>query len=298
MTVAVDRSRNDAYDSGMGTQRGQSESIPDAPPTRTFDPNRFAPPPPFNVPIERTLTGRTIAGVERFDIDGEGPRQAAFEQTVGPKTPNGATITHVLVQLARDPHDPDHRDAVAAYVGPYHVGYIPHAIERDWHAVIDELEDLGRPTVVHGEVVGGWHRPGKSTGSYGLVIYATDPPRQLTDHDATILTRSGRVAIEGEEHCQDYLFAIAGNKTAHQLVVRLDARHSHRITVNHGDQTLGWLTPAMSERYSPLLTGIRVAGLPTTCLATVRIGPKKLEVSLGLPTGSHLERALKELHVT
>ncbi len=261
----------------------------------SFDPARFAPPPPYNVPIEPTITGRTIAGLDRIDIAGEGARQAAFEQTVGPKTKSGATITRVLVQLARDEHDPSDPNAVAAYIGQHHAGYIPRNSAKSWHKVIKSLHDDNMPAVCQGEVVGGWHRPPKSTGSYGLVIFASAPPRRLTADDAIILSRSGRVSLEGEENCQPYLAAVLGTRAGQPLVAHLDTRHSHRITANHGGHVLGWLTPAMSATYKPLLLGLEMAGLPTTCVATVRRGKQKLEVSLGLPTGSNLERALAGL---
>ncbi|MEZ5343548.1 MAG: hypothetical protein R2706_19560 [Acidimicrobiales bacterium] len=199
------------------------------------------------------------------------------------------------MQLARDPHDPEHPDAVAAYIGGHHVGHIPHNSAKKWHAVIESLEMKGLPAVCQGEVTGGWHRPGNSTGNYGLIIFATDPPHEITDDDPTVVTTNGRVSIDGERYCQDYLTALAGDRTSTQIVVHLDARHRHRITVHHEGRELGWMTAAMSERYSPFLRELERAGLPLTCIATIRFGIVRYEVSLKLPTGSDLVSAIDEL---
>ncbi len=263
--------------------------------TDPFDPTLFAPPPPFTIPAQSTFHRRTIAGAARFDIDGEGPRQQSFEQTVGPKTARGASVTDVLVQLARDPHEPEHPDAVAVYIGQHHVGHIPHQTSSDWHAVIDELDTAGLPAVCRGEVPGGWHRPGRSTGNYGLVVYASDPPHILSDSDPTVVTTAGRISIEGEQHCQDYLAELIGEQASRTVVVRLDPRHPHRITAHHEDQLLGWLTSAMSERYAPFLEALESNGLAPTCRGTIRFGRVKYELSLKLPTGSDLVAAIDEL---
>lgn len=258
-------------------------SAPPAPRSGSQDTGHNPPPPPFDLPVEMKWTSRTVAGRATINVVGEGFRQDAFERAVGPKTVDGATVRAVTVQLVRDVGNPYDPNAVAVYLGREHVGFVPADEATAWAVLIAALNSAGLPAACHGEVTGGWHRPG-DVGHYGLVFYADYPTRQLTQDDPILtIGRGSRVQIQGEEAHQTYLFGLLGGSQTADVIVTLRHDENGSIAAFHNGQPLGSMTKTMSQRYGPAIDHLVQSGWPTTCSAIVSLGKSKLEVALRLP---------------
>lgn len=254
-------------------------------------------PPPVNLPVRPSLLMRTIGGQEKHEVVGESYRQDAFEQTVGPRTEDGPTIEYVTVQLAREPSNQQDPNAVAVFIGTTHVGYIPRERTAAWHPVIDHLHQTGRAVASIGQVVGGWSRANGDTGSYGLIVFASDPPRRIAPFDASIVGDDW-INVQGEDKCQNFLISLAQSQTEKPFVVGLYLDDSQRVTAAFDRQILGTMTSKMTKRYTPIVNGLRASGWPANCEARVKQGKKKVEVQLRLPTRNHLEEVHRGLTPT
>ena len=118
----------------------------------------------------------------------------------------------------------------------------------------------------------------------------------------------GAVSVSCEEHYQDTLSRIRGPMTAREVVATLSLSADGNpwtrkptgpvITVSVDNQTVGFLTPAMTARYGPLVDQATAAGHSLTANALVSVGTgskgRDIEITLNavpvLHNQSHIDR--------
>lgn len=114
------------------------------------------------------------------------------------------------------------------------------------------------------------------------------------DVDAFRLAGGGAVSVSGEEHYQDVLSRVRGPMTAREVVATLSFsdegnlsarnRNGPVLNVSVDNQSVGFLTPAMTARYRPLVDQAAAAGRLLTAKALVSAGSgskgREIEITL------------------
>lgn len=256
------------------------------------------PPPRFPTNPQFSLTARTIAGTDSHTVVGTSYRQPAFAQFIRARLHGGAGVEFVTAQMVLDPNNPHDPNAVAVWAGQSHLGYIPATEAPSWHAVIRELNEIGRAAACHAIITGGnLDAAGEPDDDLGLEFFAESPPRRLHAGDPTIVRpygARGRISIVGEENCQELLFSFH-NAGEPEFAANLSIGTGGLVLASHHGTELGHMTPKMSTNYAPVVSAMIALGWPATCTAMVQPAQNKLEVLLKLPTSDALTAASVDL---
>jgi hypothetical protein len=223
----------------------------------------------------------TIAWGSLHSVAGESYRQEELRQVLAAAADDGPgrLVTAQLVREPTNPHDPD---AVRVEVGGAHVGYLPAALARSSHGLVDALHQSGRPATCRAELTGG--TGGKP--NVGITLHVANPWTPFVEGTPFLDgTRCTSVTVTKEERYQNPLgtaLALHGEATvAAELSIGPDGKvdvHVDRLLVGH-------LTPRMSERHAARLLLIRDAGLPCSCPARLRRDDKGIvQVTLTVQT--------------
>ncbi len=248
----------------------------------------------FDVGPNWSIFPGTLMSGGTVQVVGESYRQDAIERVAGPRTSSGASISHVTAQLVREPKNKHDRNAVAVLVGGEHCGYIAKEQAPTFGPVVDELKAMGRPATCQADVTGGWDQGGDDVGSYGLVLNIAYPPRLRTSRDP-VFGSSAQLNLVGEEDHQEFLRSRLGRAKKHDFAASLAIGEAGDVEASYGREPVGKLTKRMAERYLPVLEHVQRAGWPLVCVARIKPGKTKLEVTLGLPQGEELNYALIEI---
>jgi hypothetical protein len=264
------------------------------------DPDRFA-----HVFGEITMP---TAGLRRWEVVGEGPRQEELDTVAGPKQYEGVWAERVAT-LRPEPDNPHDDQAVAVEIGGLVVGYLEHTEATAHRRLIDRaIAERGVATCA-AVVNGGWFREDEgSEGSYGVHLYfgygpgagPEDLPEPVADEERIpyrVRDTHDHITVTGEEHTQDALDAVLGDDWAGDHPFRLarlalgrDPRGREVVGVAIDDRVVGWLTPRMSERFGPALAAAEAADLHLTAAATLEPSRRKgredeIDVVLRVPRG-------------
>ena len=123
----------------------------------------------------------------RVEVVGESYRQPGIEQVAGGRTRDGAKVADHTALLLPEPTNPDDPNAVRVFVIPSQggtamlAGYLTKGTDSiDYRPVIDRLAAMGRLTMCHASLQGGWDRH----ISFGVVLWIESPWRLMADIDA------------------------------------------------------------------------------------------------------------------
>lgn len=215
------------------------------------------------------------------DVVGESFHQDAIEVAADGRHEEGAVTPLVTAQLVREPNNPHDPNAVRVDIGDSPCGHIARTESPRYHQVLAALAEIGRPATCRAWITGGWDRGVLDKGHFGvkLDLHAN---LEWPERVAVLPFGEGRVSITGEEHCQGYLSALLGGRDRVEVIADLGDPSAERLGVRINGQSVGALTPKMSERYEAWVASAQAVFLPATCEARVVQGPKKIEVFLKL----------------
>jgi hypothetical protein len=254
-----------------------------------------APSPPALYP---TLPGGRGYGV---NIVGEANYQIHLERVAGGRTELGVGREHAIAELLPQPDNPYDPNAIAVLIEGGVVGYIAREDTCRWRSVVDDARRTQGAATCRARFKGGWDRGAGDRGFIGVVLEMADPARIVpppgADEDRVIPEPDGvtSVTVTCEEHYQGTLVdACQGRSLDHWMPVITElaiAANPHSsaeaIAVRIQGLCVGFLTTAMSQRYSPF---VERSPLRTTCVGELFYGKKKdqqiVRVRLALPKAS------------
>jgi hypothetical protein len=264
------------------------------------DPERFA-----HVFGEITMP---TAGLRRWEVIGEGPRQDEIDTVAGPKQYDGVWVEKVAT-LRPEPDNPFDDQAVAVEIGGLVVGYLAHT-EATAHRRLIDLAIVAHGTATCAAVVnGGWYREDEeSEGSYGVHLYfgygpgagPDDLPEQAPDEERIryrVRDRHDHITVTGEQYTQEALDATLGDDWAGDHPFRLarldfgtDPRGREVVQVTVEGRVVGWLTPRMTERFRPAVEAAADEGRHLTAACTLEPSHRKgredeIDVVVRVPRG-------------
>lgn len=236
-------------------------------------------------------TPTLAAGDGALSVVGESHYQAALEAVAQGRTVDGCRVSRVMAQLVREPRNVHDRNAVRVDVGGRPVGYVPREIAPRLHHVLDHLTAHGFPATCRAELTGGWSRGWHDEGSIGCELHVADPLTVFDPSRHGALPEGTRVSVVREEHYSRHIATLLADTSEAEGAARLlqvdadpHARSATRtIEVRAGGGVVGYLTPAMSSRYLPLLAFAEARGLPLTSRMRLQRGAAKVEAFVRLP---------------
>lgn len=238
----------------------------------------------------------TLAPGGERSVVGEARHQDYLEELACGRDDRGCVVQHVMAELVREPDNPYDSDAVRVDVGGRQVGYIPRDEAADYHDVIAALWERGLLATCRAKLTGGWDRPG-DRGHIGVCLDIDDDLRESAGA-AALIPCGPRVTVTCEEHYCDLLGNMLGAKDRMVLpVVRLVEREANphkpkqaspAIAVQIDGADIGYLTPAMAERYLPVVRHFAAQDVETTCTGSLKRTAKQIEVRLEMPLPEQL----------
>lgn len=214
------------------------------------------------------------------DIVGESHYQEALEAASGGRTSEGAKVPLVTAQLVREASNRYDANAVRVDLGGHTVGYLSREHAPVFHPMLAELAAGDEPATCRAWLTGGWWRGALDVGHFGLCLDLH--PELHVISTPLLMPFGGRVSVTGEEAVQDKLLTLLDGDERREKVATLHLADSV-VAVNIGDETVGRLTPKMSERYRPWVIEVLDAGFDdATCEARVVRGDNKVEVYVRL----------------
>lgn len=238
----------------------------------------------------------TLAPGGEQSIVGEARRQDVLEELACGRDDRGCLVRHVTAELVVEPDNEFDSDAVRVDVGGRAVGYIPRDEAPDFHHVIAALWRTGAPATCRATLTGGWARPG-DRGYIGLCL-DIDNELQRVDGTVPLLPCGPRVAVTCEEHYQDSLAGLltAGTRLTVPIARLVECSvNPHKpkqagpaVAVEIAGEVAGYLTPAMADRYIPLIRYVLGHAAEPTCGGSLKRTEKQIEVRLEIAHPDHL----------
>lgn len=240
----------------------------------------------------------------QVNVVGESYYEEAFLRLAGGRCAEGYRAP-CTARLVPEPDNPYDSMAVAVHIGNHKIGHLSREEARGYRSFIDETIQLQGQATSAAIINGGWDRGGGDAGSFGVVLSFSDRPEKPPEPSASEirLRGSASISVSNEEHYQDALRAATKGR---DLRVRkypvaaelhlVDANpHVKKATgpvleVRHGGAVIGYLTPAMSERFGRLARRAVIEGKCLTAAGSVGLGTKAgaeiAEITLtGTPMG-------------
>ena len=109
------------------------------------------------------------------DVVGESRRQSVLEVASGGRSVDGPRRADHIALLLPEPTNVYDANAVRVFLPEGRVGYLSREDAVRYHAVVDELAARGQVLAARASITGGWDRGGGDRGSFGVVLYMSDP---------------------------------------------------------------------------------------------------------------------------
>lgn len=203
-----------------------------------------------------------------LEVVGEASYQPELERLAGGRTDQSARVP-VVATLATEPtnrHDPN---AVAILVAGCVVGYLSREQAVRYKPLIANLEAEDRIPTCSAVIVGGWSRPGDH-GHFGIYLHLAEPHECVMRNQPApgerVTAAEHTVKVTREEHYQAPVQRYGPG--AWVWATLRDGIDPHpksgpqrAIEVQVDGDTVGFLTPGMSERYALLVREGRIVAV-------------------------------------
>lgn len=222
------------------------------------------------------------------NVVGESYYEEAFLRLTGGRCREGfsAPCTARLVPEPDNPYDPM---AVAVHIGQHKVGHLSREEARAYRPYLDETIQARGLATASATLNGGWDRGGGDVGSFGLVLSFSDRPERAPDPgiNEIRLRGSNSISVSNEEHYQAILVAASKGRDL-RLRKYPVAAELHLVDANpHVKKAagpvlevriegavVGYLTPAMSERFGRLAQRAIQEGKTLSAAGVIGLGTK------------------------
>lgn len=243
-------------------------------------------------------TGSTVSAV------GESYYEQSFIRICGPRCADGYHLA-VVAELRPEPTNPYDANAIAVHVHGLPVGHLSREHAIDARPVVDKTISTHGFAACDAIIRGGWDRGHGDVGNFGIQLKCSlfpSPFPELGEAEFR-LAPGDQVSVSHEEHYQETLQEVFGRDgfdgPDREVLVGLVIADRDPwkktdtgpvIEVQLDGQTVGYLTPAMTARYRPIVDRALAQDRLVTSQASILRSAKKdgeiLEVQLnaGNPT--------------
>lgn len=221
-------------------------------------------------------------------VVGESYYEAAFLQLTGGRCAEGYRAT-CTAELVPEPDNSYDAMAVAVHIGGLKVGHLSREDARAYRPYLDEIIGLHGKATAAATITGGWDRGDGDIGNFGVWLAFSDrparPPEPSPNHIR--LRSGGSVSVSNEEHYQEALRAatLGRDLQYRKYPVEVELRtvdanpHVKKATgpvlaVVLEGSVVGYLTPAMSNRFSRVARRSIHEHRPLTAIGSVGMGTK------------------------
>lgn len=282
-------------DASPTTRRGHP---PAGQPSRSQSTNFEADGVAFTVTISSYGVGREIPGLSGdqptiprgsdVDVVGESYYEDAFLRLTGGRCSDGFRAP-CTARLVPEPDNQYDAMAVAVHIRDLKIGHLSREDARSYRPLVDDaLRQFGVATVA-ATITGGWDRGDGDTGSFGVVLHFSSRPERPPEPrpNEIRLRTGGTVSVSNEEHYQSTLLAVTqgldvrSRKYPVAAALHLVEANPHVkkstgpvLEVRIGDSTVGYLTPAMSQRFARLAHRAVEEGKQLTAVGSIGSGTK------------------------
>jgi hypothetical protein len=111
------------------------------------------------------------------DVVGESRRQSVLEVAAGGRSIDGARQPDHIAVLLPEPTNVYDANALRVFLPEGRVGYLSRDDAVRYRSVVDELAARGQVLAARASITGGWDRGDGDRGSFGVVLYMSDPIR-------------------------------------------------------------------------------------------------------------------------
>lgn len=191
---------------------------------------------------------------------------------------NGSQTIHLDVQLVPEPQGPRGEWAISVRGAGRTLGYLDAADELDWAPVVRRVIASGLVPTTTGQIWAhnyeGWDAADNFTAVVRIRLGRPNEALPINDPPMvpyTLLPRSSIVQVTKEDQYLGALlkFVPPGGYgvacvTLHEHLPT-DGRKKPYVEVRIGDECVGELTPAMSQRFLPMISHLQGRGLLTAC---------------------------------
>lgn len=246
----------------------------------------------------------TLAPGSPVDVVGESYYQEAiFRAAGGYVEPDESVRTDAregaLAELRPEPDNPYDAGAVGVYIGGLKVGHLSREDARTYRSLIDEVIAAQGIASCCAQIRGGIRQSDGSTSYFGIRLYLDSREREskqvrplpgVEANERRLLPTGAdtwpEVSVTCEEHYQGCLLEAtkSGSEIGYYFpalaALRMAGTNPHTkaevavVEVLVTGQTVGFLTPKMTDRYKPLIDAAAAEGLWATCRAEIKYGEK------------------------
>lgn len=191
---------------------------------------------------------------------------------------NGPQTIHLDVELIPEPQGPRGEWAISVRTASRTLGYLDAADEADWAPVVRRVIASGLVPITMGQIWAQSYESWDSADNFTAVVRIRlgKPNEALPVNDPptvpyTLLPKSAIVQVTREDQYSNALlkFVPPGGYgvfcvTLHEQLPT-DGRKKPYVEVRIDDECVGELTPAMSQRFLPMIRHLQDRGLLTAC---------------------------------
>lgn len=230
----------------------------------------------------------TLPWGSTVEVVGESYYQDSFLSICGPKCSDGHDV-ECVAELRPEPDNQYDPAAIGIYVTGLKVGHLSREDARSYRAVVLDAIDEHGVASCSGLIRGGWDRGHGDEGHFGIQLRFSDRRWALVDpdDDEIRLPPGGSVSVSNEERYQDTLLDATKGRdvTARSYPVLAElvlaqtnpwtkSDASPILEVRLDGQTAGFLTPAMTNRFRPIVEAAVAEGKRVTTEASLYTGTK------------------------
>ncbi|WP_255658273.1 DUF4041 domain-containing protein [Actinoplanes sp. L3-i22] len=222
------------------------------------------------------------------EVAGESHYQAAIRSLFGARLPAGGSEITVAAQLLPEPLNKHDRNAVAVFVGPAQVGYLPRETAMSYAPTLIGLVARGWTPQVGARVWGSQWGPGEFSVSVRLDLaepHMIMPANQPPPEPHRMLPSGGAIQVTGEQHHLDALatwLRAEGecwvHATLHEITEQSARSARTVVEVRIDGARVGQLTPRMSGEVLAAVRHLAERGLGACTRAIVKGNRIKTEV--------------------